>query len=116
MEYLSKGWWKEAGEKYITSLMKFLPPKVKFLITDCNSKSLLNSYTCLNSPVVRVTTKNDDPSLFHYLSDSEFKEAIGDRSYFNLKLNGNSQIMKEDDINPRDLKEVENLLSQINDS
>jgi hypothetical protein len=116
MNYLNEGWWAEQGELYISSLMKFLPPAVKFLITDCNSKALLQAPLCQDNPVVRVKNNDKTPSLFPHLSDSEFKGAIDGRPYFKLNLQGETHIDKEEDIVPCDLKETENLLSQINDS
>ena len=116
MQMLDPEWWAQASDAYILSLTDALPPAVKFLVSECNEESLLNSPLRLDSALVRVTGSTIPTNPIGYLSKKQFDAQSQKSPTYSVSINNAESVELEEDICKKSLASVQQLINSLNDS
>lgn len=110
---IDNNWWTDRFDEYLEQAYSFLPPAVKFLISDFNHKEAICSNKAMNYPIIRIDSKKQNSSE-NYIQLDDFKSLITKQNVYFVKNSHDSIITEKEDLNQKTVKKISSIITDIN--
>jgi len=106
-------WWVDTFDGYLKQAYEYLPPAVKFIITDFNHREAITSELAMKHPIIRIDSTKL-PASDYFINKKDFDSLITKQKVFYIKSNHEEILFEKEELNQQLINKISSIFDEIN--